>query len=313
MTHYPAPLLPPEQVSKARLERNKEVVSSASIGVIIRFSIIIFELVGVILFGSSALLMDALSSTLDVIFSLLLILCLKLAQRPPDTNHPFGHGRYEPLVGLQIGLLLTLIGTGMIFQQAFQLAYIPVKEIMNPYAWIFPFCALILLEISYRIVMRTAKKQNSPALAADAAHYRIDGLTSLFATVALIIAAFIPEWSLHIDHIGAIIIALLMIVIGLYTARKNLNQLLDHIPESNYFEKVKKAANRVKGVLDTEKIRIQLYGPDAHVDIDIEVDPHLSVEIAHGISQKVRVEIQKEWPAVRDVTVHIEPYYPGDH
>lgn len=65
--------------------------------------------------------------------------------------------------------------------------------------------------------------------------------------------------------------------------------------------------------MDTEKTRIQLYGPDAHVDIDIEVDPELSVQKAHKISQEVRIEIQKAWPAVRDVTVHIEPYYPNDH
>ena len=104
-----------------------------------------------------------------------------------------------------------------------------------------------------------------------------------------------------------------MIVMGVYAVRNNLHQLLDRVPDAHFFDTVTKAAKIVPGVLDTEKIRIQLYGPDAHVDIDVEVDPQLSVEKAHEISQKVRVEIQKEWPAVRDVTVHIEPYYPNDH
>jgi divalent metal cation (Fe/Co/Zn/Cd) transporter len=76
---------------------------------------------------------------------------------------------------------------------------------------------------------------------------------------------------------------------------------------------VKEAALKVEGVLATEKVLIQSYGPDAHVDIDIEVAPNLSVEVAHKLTQKVRAEIQKAWPAVRDVIVHIEPYYPGDH
>ena len=88
---------------------------------------------------------------------------------------------------------------------------------------------------------------------------------------------------------------------------------MDRIPEDRFFNTVRQAAKHVEGVLETEKIRIQRYGPDAHVDIDIEVDPGLTVEVAHAISQKVRVEIQKAWPAVRDVTVHIEPYYSGDH
>jgi divalent metal cation (Fe/Co/Zn/Cd) transporter len=89
--------------------------------------------------------------------------------------------------------------------------------------------------------------------------------------------------------------------------------MMDRIPNPRFFEKVKNAARSVDGVEETEKIRIQLYGPDAHVDIDIEVDPHLTVEVAHKISQQVRAEIQKKWTAVRDVTVHVEPYYPNDH
>ena len=115
------------------------------------------------------------------------------------------------------------------------------------------------------------------------------------------------------DHIGAMTIASMMVVLGIYAAKNNLDQLMDRIPNRDFFERVRKASLTVIGVLDTEKIRIQLYGPDAHVDIDIEVDPLLPVHLAHEISQNVRVEIQKEWPSVRDVTVHIEPYYPGDH
>jgi divalent metal cation (Fe/Co/Zn/Cd) transporter len=101
--------------------------------------------------------------------------------------------------------------------------------------------------------------------------------------------------------------------IGLIASKKNLNQLLDRVPESEFFDLVRKAALKVVGVRDTEKIRIQHYGPDAHVDIDVEVDPHLTVEEAHTISQHVRSSIQHDWPNVQDVTVHIEPYYEGDH
>jgi cation diffusion facilitator family transporter len=313
MSHFPSPILPPESIYTVRRERNRQLIQAAGWGIAIRSSIITFELIGVFLFGSSALLMDALASLVDVICTLLLILFIKLAERPPDENHPFGHGRYEPLIGLQLGLFLALVGGGMLFYQTFQLSQIPHDQEMSKYAWLFAFFALLLLEICYRIVMRTAKKQNSPALATDAVHYRIDSITSLFATIALVIAAYFPVWSLTIDHIGAVMIALLMIGLGLYAAKNNFNQLMDHIPDRRFFEKVRHSALRVQGVRETEKIRIQLYGPDAHVDIDVEVDPQMVVKDAHQISQQVRVQIQKDWPAVRDVTVHIEPYYQGDH
>jgi cation diffusion facilitator family transporter len=313
MTHFPNPISLPESVPQARKDRNKQVVDAAKWGIIIRLFVILMELLGFYWFASSALLMDAISSSLDIVTSSVLIVCIKLAARPPDEDHPFGHGRYEPLAGLQLGMLLLFVGSGMIIQQLSQLFEVPEGKVIDPNAWIIPLFAMIMLEICYQIMIRVAKRKNSPALAADAVHYRVDGLTSLFATIALIAAAFFPEWSIIIDHFGAIVIAILMVGLGINAIRNNLSQLMDKAPHSDYFECVRKAARRVKDVLDTEKIRIQIYGPDAHVDIDVEVDPQLPVETAHKISQQVRAEIQKEWPSVRDVTVHIEPYYPDDH
>lgn len=310
---FPEPISLPQSVQEERNNRKKQIWDSSLRGIIVRLSIVCFELIGVWLFASASLLLDAVSSLVDVISTILLLIFVKLAERPPDTNHPFGHGRYEPLFGMILGLFLALVGGWMLVQQTFYLSYETSYKQMDKVAWVFPFVALILLEICYHVIMRVAKNHHSPALAADAVHYRIDALTSLFATIALLLAAYIPSWSLIFDHLGAIVISGLMIGLGLYTARCNLNQVMDRTPDPEFFNRVRKAALAVDGVMDTEKIRIQLYGPDAHVDIDIEVDPKLSVEVAHAITQKVRAEIQRQWSAVRDVTVHVEPYYPNDH
>lgn len=313
MTHFPEPVKPPQYVYSARRERNLELISSAKRGVYIRLFIILAEFIGAWIFASSALAMDAISSFIDVFFSFSLIYFIKFAERPPDKNHPFGHGRFEPLVGMQIGVLISTIGVIALIQQGIHLSSAEQKTPLAPYAWIIPLMAVVLLEICYRVVMKNAKKYNSPALAADALHYRIDGITSAIATIALLIGAYLPHFSNTFDHLGAIAIACFMIGIGIYAAKNNLYQLIDAAPEEKYFSRVRDAALNVEGVRETEKIRIQFYGPDAHVNIDIEVDPEMSVEIAHHITQKVRAEIQKVWPAVRDVTVHVEPYYPGDH
>jgi cation diffusion facilitator family transporter len=313
MAKFPDPVELPDSVLRLRRERKKQVLRAAICGVVIRLFIVGCEFAGVAVFGSAALLMDALSSLMDVISSSVLILFIKLAARPPDAEHPFGHGRYEPLAGLQLGLLLVVLGLGMTIQQTFQMTTTSEKEVMDSRAWLIPFAAVILLEFSYRIMIRVAKKQHSPALAADAIHFRIDALTSLLAAISLICSAYAPVWSIFFDHIGAILIAIFMVIMGVLAMRNNARQLMDRVPPLRYFEKVRRAAKHVVGVRETEKIRIQLYGPDAHVDIDVEVDPTLTVDKAHRISQKVRVAIQKEWPAVRDVIVHIEPYYPHDH
>jgi cation diffusion facilitator family transporter len=313
MTTYPGPITPPDSVFSARRERNRHLVSSAKSGVFIRLFIITCEIIGAWVFASSALLMDGIASFVDVFFSLSLIFFIKLADKPPDRNHPFGHGRLEPLVGMQIGVLIAGIGLFALYQQIMHITTIEDHDAVSPYAWIIPLFAVILLEICYRIVMKAAKEKNSPALATDALHYRIDGITSALAAVALITASFIPSLGGMIDHFGAIAIACFMIGIGTYAAKNNLYQLIDTIPDKEFFDTVRAAALNVDGVKETEKIRIQQYGPDAHVNIDIEVEPQMPVEKAHTITQKVRAEIQKAWPAVRDVTVHVEPYYQGDH
>lgn len=313
MKEYPKRIKLPNSVEEARKNRTEEIVSSAKNGLFIRLAIIASEFLGFAVFGSVALLADALASFVDVISTFFLILFVKLADRPPDKNHPFGHGRFEPLIGMQLGLFLSVLGGGMFFQQIIQISAETRKEAIESYVWIIPVMAVILLEICYRFMMRTAKKQNSPALAADAVHYRIDAATSLMAAVALILGASFPSSSLALDHIGAIVISVMMVVTGLIAAWKNINQLIDRSPNEEYFDLVKESSLKIDGVRGTEKIRIQQYGPDAHINIDIEVDPYLSVDEAHKISQMVRIEIQKDWPAVRDVIVHIEPYYPNDH
>ncbi len=310
---FPDPVQLPGAVFEARHERLSRLISACGKGIGIRLAIIAGELVGVVWLGSAALLMDALASLVDVVSSVILLVCLKLAARPPDANHPFGHGRYEPLVGLQLGFFLAIIGGGMLSQQAFAVASVDPAQVIDQRVWLFPFCATLLLELCYQVTMRTARRQRSSALAADAFHYRIDGFTSLCATLALGIATIYPTWGVYFDHLGAMVIALLMVILGIYAAWQNVHQLLDRAPDPLYFKLVDSAAKKVVGVKATEKIRIQQYGPDAHVDIDIEVDPILSVEEAHVISQHVRAEIQKDWPLVQDVTVHIEPYYAGDH
>jgi cation diffusion facilitator family transporter len=313
MSKFPDKIPLPAEIFKKRAERRKEILSTTMKGVWLRIAVISAELIGFFYLDSSALLLDALSSVMDIGASLLLMLCVGLAAKPPDRHHPFGHGRFEPVAGLQLGIFLVAIGTYLGYSQLSIAVSESYTKAISAYAWMIPLAAVFLLEIGYQYLRKVAKKQNSPALRAEAIHYRIDSVSSLFAVVALGFGAYFPKYSHLLDHIGALSIAIFMIGIGVKATLENLNQILDRVPAPEYFKRVHEAAMRVEEVLATEKIRIQSYGPDAHVNIDIELDPKLSVEIAHEITQKVRFEIQTEWPAVRDVIVHVEPYYENDH
>ncbi len=313
MSKFPEAIPLPKDVILQREERQAHLLRAALTSVGLRLVIALGELIAFFYTNSYALLNDSFSHFFDFISSACLIWCIRRAHRPPDQDHPFGHGRIEPIAGLQIGSLMIITAGFLLFQECKQLILPAQAPEISMMSALIPLSAVCLLECSYRIAKRAAKKQKSNALMAEALHYRIDSLSSIFATLTLLVASYLPAYAGLIDRSGAVVIALLMGVIGIIACRKNIDELLDTVPKRSYFDKVEQAAKSVSGVLDTEKLNIQSFGPDAHVLIDVEVDPKLSIVEGHEISQKVRRAIQRSWPAVRDVIVHIEPFYPNDH
>ncbi|MEM7175602.1 MAG: cation diffusion facilitator family transporter [Chlamydiota bacterium] len=298
----------PDSVFASRKHRLRAMVSVGVQGIAIRSFIVVGECVGYAFFKSATLLFDAIGSLIDIAVSLSLLFFIRIADKPPDDDHPLGHGRYEPIAGMQLAILLVLIGCGLFGRQVFLLFRLPALPPLNRWVWLIPLGAVLLLEWAYRRLSRIAKQQRSSALFSEALHYRIDAMSSLVATIALAAGAVAAPLSPLFDQLGALIIGLVMALLGCFAARQNMHQLVDRVPEKHYFDLVRTAALKVSGVKATEKLRIQLYGPDAHVSIDIEVAPILSVIEAHLIAQKVRLEIQKCFPAVRDAIVHVEPH-----
>ncbi|QDU38374.1 putative cation efflux system protein [Maioricimonas rarisocia] len=310
---FPGPVRPPEHVEDARASRQRDLLRVAWLGIALRLTIIGAELLAVWLLGYAALLVDAVASIFDVVSSLAIVLAIRLAARPPDEDHPFGHGRYEPLAGLQLGIVVALAGLWLATSHALGAIRAPAAGEVKAWAWMIPALAAVLLELIARLVRRVGHRERSTALTAEAKHYRVDAITSVVAAIGLLLASRYPEFGHRIDWLSAALLATIMIALGTMAARENLHQLLDGTPDDVHFDRVRASALKVTGVQDVEKVRIQQAGPDAHVDIDIEVEPAMSVADAHVITQHVRAQIQADWPFVREVVVHVEPFYHNDH
>lgn len=310
---FPEPLKLPRRVYQKRVNRKKELLKVALIGISVRSIMAIIQLIGYWFFQSSALFVEGVATSIDILSTIFLAFSIKIAARPPDHDHPFGHGRTEPIFGMQLSLILTIIGGVIVVQQltTFPTWHIPLSYVK--YTWIFPLIVFIGLQITSQLMSKAAAFYHSPVLKVEARHIKIDSYSSFLITLAFAFAAFFPEISSWIDHLGAIGVAVTMILFSIFSLKENMDQLMDKKPDQGYFDQVKKAALGVTEVADVEKVRIQLFGPNAHVDIDIEVDPQMPVWKAHQVSQQVRLEIQKAWSFVQDVIVHIEPHYPNDH
>ncbi|MFH5805836.1 cation diffusion facilitator family transporter [Alienimonas sp. DA493] len=312
---FPDPVRPedPAAVRAARRNRTRRLIFAGAVGVGVRLVVIVAEFAAYLFCGADVLLVDAVASLADVAASLALLAAVKYAERPPDDDHPFGHGRFEPLAGLQLGVLIVLLGAALGGRAVWDAAREDVALNLPLWAAAVPLAAAVLLEITGRVVKNVGRREHSSALIAEAYHYRIDAGTSLIAAVGLAAAATAPAWGGLIDRGGAALLATLMIALGSAAVWENLHQLVDGVPDDARFELVREAAAAVEGVLEVEKVRIQHAGPDAHVDIDVEVNPHETVCEAHRTAQHVRAAVQSAWPSVREVVVHVEPYYEGDH
>lgn len=312
---FPEPLALSKDFSSSRKNREKVLLYSATRSLFFRFGLCSLQLAGAFLFRQKVLFADAGASGIDVLSSFVLLWALRHAHRPPDRSHPLGHGRFEPVVGLLLNLLMIALGVGGI---AYLLStpLTPREPLVGNllFACVVPFISIVFFEMMARYLEKVAKGQKSIPLRAEAYHYRIDALSSLIAFITVLSQGIFPHLALPlVDLCGALGIAVAVTSLGVVAAKGNINQLLDASPKKQYYELVRSAAEKVEGVFETEKLYIQAFGPDAYVSIDVEVSPDLTVEKAHRISQEVRREIQESWPRVRDVLVHIEPYYPNDH
>ncbi|MCB1135503.1 MAG: cation diffusion facilitator family transporter, partial [Chlamydiia bacterium] len=211
------------------------MLRALSLGVALRCLIVVAELIGYWFYESASLMLEAISTGADLCSSFFLIACVWLADRHPDEDHPLGHGRYEPLGGLQLGLLIGVFGIILAWQELSNLwGGVEHTQLSDP-VYLIPLAAVGVLEFGYRSLMRTAKSQKSSALAADALHFRIDALTSIVATLALLFASFSPAWSGILDHAGALTIALCMLVVGVQAVWENLHQIMDRRPDESFF------------------------------------------------------------------------------
>ena len=257
--------------------------------------------------ASVAVLSDGLESASDCFTSGLVYLGLRVAAKPPDSDHPYGHGRFEILAGLAMGALLAAVGTGICFHS---LEEPDAHEAPARFAvW------MVLASIAVKAVltvtkMRTGKRTHSAALTADAWHDCVDLFSGIVALSALLLAIFVPGFH-RADHWGGFVIGVIVIILGLRVARDTALQLVDTMPEPAQMEQIRAAALRVPGARAVEKCFARKTGLRYHVDLHLEVDPNLTVLASHDIATAVRFNIRNELDWVADVLVHVEPHLPS--
>ncbi|MEM1063224.1 MAG: cation diffusion facilitator family transporter, partial [Planctomycetota bacterium] len=183
---FPDPVEPAETVELRRSLRTRRLIGVSAVGIGVRVIVVIAELLVVRATGSATVLVDALATVADIVGSLVIVAAIKFAERPPDDDHPFGHGRFEPLAGLQLGLAMTVLGAALAIEQLTAPFSGGLETAWSPWLAAVPLAAAAALALTGRLVLRHGRRERSTALVAEAYHYRVDAVTSLCAAVGLL-------------------------------------------------------------------------------------------------------------------------------
>jgi cation diffusion facilitator family transporter len=257
-----------------------------------------------------ALIADGLESLTDAVSSLLVLASLRYASKPPDANHPYGHGKAEALAALAVACLLMALGLGVGTQALRGILNGDAKSL--PASWTLPVLIVVVIvkESAFRVMNRTAESANSTLVRTDAWHNRADAITSLAAAIGIGIAVMGGERFAIADDVAAVIASAIVLVNAAMLFKEPFLELMDAMAPDELLGRVRAAASEIDGVA-VEKLRARKSGQRYFVDMHLHVDPTMTVDGAHALAGKVRAHVRQKVPTVADVLTHIEPASPG--
>lgn len=293
-------------MSEARLKRSLRITFT---GMVVNALLATSKMAAGIMGSSNALIADGVESLADLLSSLVVWRGVTLAAEPPDEEHPYGHGKAEPLAAAVVATMLLVAALWITIES--------VREIFRPHGAPASFTLGVLIgvvvikEILFRRVLKTATEIESTVVHSDAWHHRSDAITSTFALIGIGVALLGgPGWE-RADDIAAILAAGIIAFNGWRLLRPAMNELMDTSPELGWRQRISSIAERTQHVIRVEKCIVRKMGYEYFADMHVEVDPNMTVRDAHLVAHIVKDNIRAELPQVRDVLVHIEPAAEG--
>lgn len=270
----------------------------------VNFILLVLKLSGGFIGHSRALVADGINSLLDLITNSIVWLGVRIARKPADADHQYGHGNADTLAAVFVALVLLITG-GYIGSQA--IAAIVQRNFQTP-SWLATSVAIFTIVVKtglFRYTLRIGRQESSPAVIANAYDHRSDVIASsgvLFGIVVAQLGAPI------LDPIGGLWVGIWILRQSVKIMKENLHTLMSGAPDQTLMEEVKKTLGSIAEVRKVKAARMRTLGGHHIADVDIQVDGHISVLAGHDIAEKVRALLLARHKQMLDAMVHIEPY-----
>lgn len=291
---------------------NAQIRSVTYLGLYINIILAVIKIVVGVLAGSVALIADGIHSISDMVTDAAVLLGIYYGSKKPDTKHPYGHGRVETFAAVIISAVLVVIGGVMIQRASLLIAGTNHIEgemyvIGQAVLWV-AIASVLSKELIYRITRKVAIKTDSSALYANAWHHRSDALSSIAVVIGFIAIKFGYH---HGDHVAAIAVGLMIIMVGVKVFGKCLEEFSERAIDNKTIEQIEQIIASESRIKSWHKLRTRSVGREIFFDLHILVDPGLNVADAHGIADALERSMYSQISRPINVMIHIEPDYPA--
>ena len=264
----------------------------------------LLKLAAGLLAHSGAMISDAVHSASDIFSGLIVLLGVKISTKEPDEQHPYGHERYECVAALLLSGILAVVGGAIGIGAIKDIVSGKTAEIPGLLALIAAIVSIVTKESLFWYTRGYAKKYRSTALHAEAWHQRSDALSSIGALIGIAGARMgVPV----MEPIASLIIALFILRVAIRIFKEAIDQMVDHSCNEEAEEAFRTTALEQPGVLGVELLRTRMFGNRVYVDLEIAADPNLTLAAAHEIAEDVHDAIEKTFPEVKHIMVHVNP------
>ena len=264
----------------------------------------IIKLIGGIIGNSAALVADAVHSISDLLTDVIVLITLKIGQKPKDDNHPYGHGKAEPIGTTVIGFFIIAAGLGLAYE-AWDIIQSGVSRTPELLAAGTALISIFIKEWLFRYTRSVGKKSSSSILLANAWHHRSDAISSIAALIG-IIGSMVGFPIL--DPIASAMVSFMIIKVGYELTLGGFRDLMDTALNEKDTQKLQATIDSIPGVIKSHDLRTRKIGEKILMDVHIQVDSDLTVTEGHEIGERVRRQLIKNYPNTQDVLVHVDSY-----
>lgn len=290
--------------------RTKQIYRVTLLGMFVNMALFIFKLVAGLIGRSGAMIADAVHSASDFATDIVVLAFVRISAKPRDDDHHWGHGKYETLATLIIGVALFAVGVEILLDSAEKISAVVNGEVLprpGAIAIVAAALSIVAKELLYRYTIRVGKQTESPSVVANAWHHRSDALSSIGALLGIGAAYFLGEKWRIADPIAAIVVSALIIKVSLDLCRKALEELLEKSLPREVEEEILSIVTVNPKVQKPHNLRTRRIGSDIAIEVHIRVEGTMTVSESHEISREIEQSLRKRFGERTAVAIHIEP------